>query len=113
MRAAGTPLVRGLVYKAVCDGGFLHYCGSSPDLGAIASLSSAVTSRLAAGGKSASSSSVEKATAPAHAKTVKHAKTAKHLKVRSGTRFFTYKKNVKLRSGKTLHYTRGKGYYAA
>jgi hypothetical protein len=27
--------------------------------------------------------------------------------------YFTYKRNVKLHAGQTLHYTRGRGYYAA
>jgi hypothetical protein len=117
VHAAGTPVVRGLDYKAACDGGVLHYCGASPDQGSAVALSTAVTSRLASGSKTASSTAAEKSTSknasPAHAKTTKRAKTVTHVKVKSGTRFFTYKKNVKLRAGKTLHYAPGKGYYAA
>jgi Right handed beta helix region len=107
VRAAGTPLVRGLSYKAVCDGGVLHYCGARPDLGALVT-ASAVTSRLASGSKTASSTRTEKSggkASPARARVAKRART--------GIRYFTYKKNVKLRGGRTLHYARNKGYYAA
>jgi hypothetical protein len=116
VHAAGTALVQGLVYKAACDGGVLHYCGASPDQGAVVTLASRVTSRLGSGSKTASSTAAEKSAAPTHTKTAKRAKTAKaanRVKARNGTRFFTYKKNVKLRARKTLHYAPGKGYYAA
>jgi hypothetical protein len=39
------------------------------------------------------------------------AKTA--AAVKTPTRYYTYKKNVPLRKGQTLHFTSGKGYYAA
>lgn len=47
-----------------------------------------------------------KQAAKKHAVTQTKTKPATH-------KYYTYKKNVPLRAGQTLHFTRGKGYYAA
>ncbi len=107
--AAGTPLVSGLSYKAACDGGVLHYCGASPAQGAVATPAGLV-SRLGSGTKTASSSAVEKSSRPAK---LSPARSTRAKRARAGKIvYFTYKKNVKLH-GRKLHYTRGRGYYAA
>ena len=114
IRAAGTTAVNGLRYIASCDGGLLHYCGRQPDLGASAlgaylTAKPATTTPLrpATAGKAAAKKVVAK---KAVAKKITAAKLP--AKLRTVT-FYTYKKNVKLRGHKTLHYRRGKGYYAA
>ena len=106
--AAGTALVNGLSYKAACDGGVLHYCGSSPAQGAVATPSGLVT-RVAAGTKKAGSAKLKKPSSakplPARASGAARARAGKIV-------YFTYKKKLKLH-GLTLHFRPGRGYYYA